>query len=49
MTAVNPIDTAIQGYVDAGAIAGAATLVWRRSRAVRTASFGRRDLNGTSR
>ena len=44
MTVVDPIGTAIQGYVDAGAIAGAATLVWRRGRVVRTASFGRRDL-----
>ncbi len=43
MTA-DPIGTAIQGYVDAGAIAGAATLVWRRGRVVRTASLGRRDL-----
>ena len=44
MTVVDPIGTAIQGYVDAGAIAGAATLVWRRGRVVRTASLGRRDL-----
>jgi CubicO group peptidase (beta-lactamase class C family) len=44
MTVVDPIGTAIKGYVDAGAIAGAATLVWRRGRVVRTASFGRRDL-----
>ena len=44
MTVGDPIGTAIQGYVDAGAIAGAATLVWRRGRIVQTASFGRRDL-----
>ena len=44
MTVVDPIGTAIQGYVDAGAIAGAATLVWRRGRVVRSASFGRREL-----
>jgi CubicO group peptidase (beta-lactamase class C family) len=44
MTVVDPIGTAIQGYVDAGAIAGAATLIWRRGRVVRTANFGRRDL-----
>ena len=44
MTVVDPIDTAIQGYVDAGAIAGAAILVWRHGRLVRTASFGRRNL-----
>ena len=44
MTVVDTIGTAIQGYVDTGAIAGAATLVWRRGRGVRTASFGRRDL-----
>ena len=44
MTVVDPIGTAIQGYVDAGAIAGAATLIWRRGRVVQTASVGRRDL-----
>jgi len=44
MTVVDPIGTAIQGYVDTGAIAGAATLVWRRGRVVQTASLGRRDL-----
>jgi len=41
---VDSIRSAIQGYVDAGAIAGAATLVWRHGRVVRTASLGRRDL-----
>ena len=44
MTVVDPIGTAIQGYVDTGAIAGAATLGWRRGRVVQTASLGRRDL-----
>lgn len=40
----DPIGTAIQGFVDQGSIAGAATLVWRRGRIQQTASFGRRDL-----
>lgn len=44
MTVEDRIGTAIKGYVDAGAIAGAATLVWRRGRVVQAASFGRRDL-----
>jgi CubicO group peptidase (beta-lactamase class C family) len=40
----DPIEVAVRGYVDAGALAGAATLVWRRERVVQTASLGRRDL-----
>jgi len=44
MTVTDTIGTAIQGYVDSGAIAGAATLVWRRGHGARTATFGRRDL-----
>ncbi len=44
MTVGDPIGAAVQGYVDAGALAGAATLVWRRGRVVQTSSLGRRDL-----
>jgi CubicO group peptidase (beta-lactamase class C family) len=38
------IEAALRAYVDAGALAGAATLVWRNGRVVHTASLGRRDL-----
>jgi CubicO group peptidase (beta-lactamase class C family) len=44
MTIGDPIGAAVQGYVDAGELAGAATLVWRRGRVVQAASVGRRDL-----
>jgi CubicO group peptidase (beta-lactamase class C family) len=44
MTIEDPIAAAVRAYVDAGALAGAATLVWRRGRVVQTASLGRRDL-----
>jgi len=44
MTVGDPIGAAVQGFVDAGALAGAATLVWRRGRVVQTSSLGRRDL-----
>ena len=40
----NSIEAALRAYVDAGALAGAATLVWRDGRVVHTASLGRRDL-----
>jgi len=40
----NSIETALQGYVDAETLAGAATLVWRGGRVVQTAIVGRRDL-----
>jgi CubicO group peptidase (beta-lactamase class C family) len=43
-TAEDPIGAAVQAYVDEGALAGAATLVWRRGHIVQTASVGRRDL-----
>lgn len=39
-----PIEAALRAYVDAGALAGAATLVWRNDRVVQTAAVGRRDL-----
>ena len=38
------IEAALRAYVDEGALAGAATLVWRHGRVVQTASVGRRDL-----
>ncbi len=38
------IETALRAYVDAGELAGAATLAWRDGRVVHTASVGRRDL-----
>ena len=38
------IDAALRAYVDAGTLAGAATLVWRDGRVVHTASMGCRDL-----
>ena len=44
MTDEDSIESAIQAYVDAGELAGAATLVWRRGCVVQTASLGRRDL-----
>ena len=40
----NSVEAALRTYVDAGALAGAATLVWRDGRIVHTASLGRRDL-----
>jgi len=38
------IPSALRAFVDAGALAGAATLVWRDGRVVHTAGVGRRDL-----
>jgi len=38
------VEAALQAYVDEGALAGAATLVWRNGRVVQTAALGRRDL-----
>jgi len=38
------VEAAIRPYVDAGALAGAATLVWRGGRVTHTTSLGRRDL-----
>jgi CubicO group peptidase (beta-lactamase class C family) len=40
----NSIEAAIGAYVDAGALAGAAALVWRNGRVVQTAIVGCRDL-----
>jgi CubicO group peptidase (beta-lactamase class C family) len=44
MSGRDSIEVAIRAYVDAGALAGAATLVWRDGRVVRTAIVGCRDL-----
>src|SRR6478735_7218472 len=44
MSQHNSIDDALRAYVDAGTLAGAATLVWRNGRVVQTAIVGRRDL-----
>jgi len=38
------VEAAIRLYVDAGELAGAATLVWRGGRVTPTTSLGRRDL-----
>ena len=38
------IEEALRAYVDAGALAGAATLVWRNGRVVQTGAVGCRDL-----
>ena len=44
MSQRNSIEAALRTYVDAGVLAGAATLVWRDGRVVHTASVGTRDL-----
>ncbi len=44
MTKGNSIEAALRAYVDAGALAGAATLMWRDGRVVHTTALGRRDL-----
>jgi CubicO group peptidase (beta-lactamase class C family) len=40
----NAIEIAVRELVDAGRLAGAATLVWRNGEVVHTAAVGRRDL-----
>src|SRR6476660_3802659 len=44
MSHLDSIEAAIRAYVDAGTLAGAATLVWRNGRVAQTAIVGRRDL-----
>src|SRR6476659_7946352 len=44
MSQRDSIEDALRTYVDAGALAGAATLVWRNGRVVQTAIVGCRDL-----
>jgi CubicO group peptidase (beta-lactamase class C family) len=44
MISNDAIEAAIRPYVDAGELAGAATLVWRGGRVTHTVNVGRRDL-----
>jgi CubicO group peptidase (beta-lactamase class C family) len=44
MSQQNSIEAALRTYVDAGTLAGAATLMWRDGRVEQTAVVGRRDL-----
>src|SRR6476660_3150595 len=44
MSKLDSIEAALRSYVDEGALAGAATLVWRNGRVVQTTAVGRRDL-----
>ena len=44
MSQHDSIEDALRAYVDAGTLAGAATLVWRDGRVVHTSSMGCRDL-----
>jgi len=44
MTATNSIEHAIRPVVEAGELAGAAALVWRKGAVLQTAAVGRRDL-----
>jgi CubicO group peptidase (beta-lactamase class C family) len=44
MNSVNPAEIAIRKLVDAGKLAGAATLTWRDGQVVHTSAVGRRDL-----
>jgi CubicO group peptidase (beta-lactamase class C family) len=44
MSGKDPIATAIAAYVETGALAGAATLVWRDGQVVQTAAVGWRDV-----
>src|SRR4249920_881989 len=44
MKGLNTVENSIKGLVDAGLLAGAATLAWRNGEVVHTAAVGRRDL-----
>ena len=44
MNGNDPIATMIRAFVDAGALAGAATLIWRDGQIVQTAAVGWRDV-----
>src|SRR5687767_11104948 len=44
MNVDDPIGAALRAHVDAGALAGAATMVWRRGRVEHVSTVGRRDL-----
>jgi CubicO group peptidase (beta-lactamase class C family) len=45
-TAEDAIAAALAGFVDAGAIAGAATLVWRNGEVIHASAVGWRDIDG---
>jgi len=45
-TAEDAIATALAAFVDAGAIAGVATLVWRNDEVIQTSALGWRDIDG---
>ncbi|HET9866206.1 MAG TPA: serine hydrolase domain-containing protein, partial [Nitrospira sp.] len=45
MNAEDPIATAIGSFVNAGALAGAATLIWRDGKLVQTTCVGWRDVD----
>jgi CubicO group peptidase (beta-lactamase class C family) len=45
MTSEKSIENALRQYVDAGELAGAATIVWRGGKLVQTAAIGRRTLD----
>ena len=44
-----PIATAIESMVDAGALAGAATRIWRDGKVVQVATVGWRDVEARQR
>src|SRR5215831_11948037 len=44
MTLHNPVEDALQARVEAGQLAGAATLVWRHGAVRQVTTAGRRDL-----
>ena len=44
MSGKDPIATAMAAFVEAGKLAGAATLVWRDGQVVQTAAVGWRDM-----
>ena len=43
-----PITATIDKFVDAGSLAGAATLVWQDGKVIQTAGVGWRDIEGSS-
>ena len=44
MKSEDPIATAIESMINAGALAGAATLIWRDGRVVQVGTVGWRDV-----
>ena len=49
MKSEDPIATTIESMVDAGALAGAATLIWRDGKVVQIATVGCRDVEARQR